>query len=318
MNCFPLAREVTCMLNNFLQWRLAPNDIAPNIFDSYAYLVAKKEESLFEKIGEKFRFISIANIKMDTPQLKRLAFSAVCWKQKDILESSTEILRCRIPVDDKFYEDLLFYAITRNDGEAVNAVASAIPEPKYKVVSALRDTAALVTEGLISQLAKAAKVTPKDLVLEKVVSEFPSYRMVHHFASTTNAGSFKNVLLFLPRDSVFFTELLDDLERNVLMWAVSSKEVLNQILNRAKWQKDHAALLKQKDSKGWSCLRHACHVNNLAVVKTLIEETDFSHSWRQDVDAENVTLIEFFDKFKIFHIKEYLSKLPKSQGTPFG
>ena len=315
VNCFPLAREVARMLNNFLRWRPAPNDVAPNVFDSYAYLVAKKEEMF--KREEQFHLISIAYSEMDTPQLKRLAFNAVCWMKKKILRVSTETLRCRIPVDDKFYEDLLFYAITRNDDYAVVVVASVIPEPQSKVVSALRNTSSFVTAWLISELAKAAKITPKDLLLKKV-PEFPSYTMVHHFASTTNAESFQMVLFFLPRDSVSFTssKLLDDLKRNVLMWAVSSKKVLVQILKRARWQKDLEALLKQKDSKGWSCLRHACHVHNLAVVKTLIEETTyFRHSWRQDVDVENVTLIEFLEKFKIFHIKEYFSKLSKSHGT---
>ena len=302
------------MLNNFLRWRPAPNDVAPNVFDSYAYLVAKNE-NLFESIEEQFHLRNIAYAEMDTLQLERLAFNAVCWNQEDILKNSTKILRCRVPVDDKFYHDLLFYAITRNDGEAVNDVASVSPELESKVVSALRDAAAFVTEGIIIQLAKLAKITPKDLVLKKVVPEFPSYRMVHHFASTTNAGTFLHVLLFLPRDSVFFTstEFLDNLQRNVLMWAVSSKEVLVQILERAKRQKDFEALLKQKDCKVWSCLRHACHVHNLAVVKTLIGKTDFFNSWREDLDVENVPLIEFVDNFKIFHIKDYLLKLSTSQ-----
>ena len=85
------------------------------------------------------------------------------------------------------------------------------------------------------------------------------------------------------------------------------------VLNRAKGQGDLPKLLKLRDVYGWTCLRWACRVDNLKVIKALIFH---GADWANDIDNEGRTLIHLVSTFGFAQILQYFLTLDMKQPEP--
>ena len=85
------------------------------------------------------------------------------------------------------------------------------------------------------------------------------------------------------------------------------------VVNRAKAQNDLAKLLTLRDIYGWTCLRWACRVDNLKVIKALIfDGADLAN----DIDDEGRTLIHLVSTFGHAQILQYFLTLDMKQPEP--
>ena len=85
------------------------------------------------------------------------------------------------------------------------------------------------------------------------------------------------------------------------------------VVNRAKAQNDLAKLLTLRDVYGWTCLRWACRVDNLKVIKSLISH---GADWAHDVDDEGRTLIHLVSTFGHAQILQHFLTLDLKQPEP--
>ena len=85
------------------------------------------------------------------------------------------------------------------------------------------------------------------------------------------------------------------------------------VVNRAKGQGDLPELLKLRDVYGWTCLRWACRVDNLKVIKALIFH---GADWVNDIDNEGRTLIHLVSIFGHAQILQYFLTLEMEQPEP--
>ena len=143
--------------------------------------------------------------------------------------------------------------------------------------------------------------------------------LIHKYAYGSNQDSFKVLLDFLPEDLVWFSEdrLLDRCLQNPLMTAIGNTTAFVMITQRAKRQGELVTLLARRDVFEWSCLRWACRVDNLTVVKALIENKDKSLDWTVDLDPDGRTLIHLVCAVGHTHILRYLLTLDEKQPEPF-
>ena len=84
-------------------------------------------------------------------------------------------------------------------------------------------------------------------------------------------------------------------------------------MNRAKRQGDLAKLLTLRDIYGWTCLRWACRIDNLKVIKALIFH---GADWADDIDNEGRTLIHLVSTFGHAQILQYFLTLDMKQPEP--
>ena len=73
-------------------------------------------------------------------------------------------------------------------------------------------------------------------------------------------------------------------------------------------------LLNLKDIFGWSCLRWACRIGNLTVIKKLLF---LRVDWTNDLDPEGRTVLHALSAFGHAHIVEYFIKLDSKHQEPF-
>ena len=312
LHCFPWGHEIVHMLNKFLTWRPASRSEV-NIFNSPSFFSgvgSTKEErmKLLEGIEMDLRSTDLAFDTMDTSKLKSLALSAVVWNQTALFDEVFERLRDILSLDDEFFAELLYHAIALNEIEYVEKIVENIAMKESRIFCLLKQTAPFIDEAIFSKLVTSVRI-PSDVFLMQNLSEEPFQTLIHYFASTATPQCFMKLLSLLPEKTVKFSafNLQDDLGRNVLMSAVCNSEVFHLILNRAEQQGDLYVLLSQKDSKGWSCLRHACNADNIDVVKLLVRE--YSFNYKDDVDSRDVQLMDFVQTLGRNHIKNFLSRL---------
>ena len=311
LSCFHWGREIGHMLNKFLAWRPALNSEV-NIFNSSSFFFgidSTKDETLklLESIDMDLRRTDVA-VDTDTTKLKNLALSAVVWNQMVLVDEVFQRLKNIPPSDDEFFAELLHHAIVLNEIEYVEKVVEVIANRELRIVCPLKQTAPFIHEEMFCKLVTSVRMPP-DLFLKQNLSEEPFQTLIHYFASTATAQCFTNLLHFLPLQKVKFSSLnlQDDLGRNVLMSAVCNSENFQLILNRAKQQGDLHALISQKDSKGWSCLRHACYADNIDVVKLLVR--DYSINYINDIDSREVQLMDFVQFSGRYNIRNFRSRL---------
>ena len=296
LGCFPWGHEIVHMLNKFLAWRPAFKSEV-NIFNSSSFfceieVTKEQKEKLLEGKELGLRSTNLAFDTLSTTTLKNLAYSAVDWNQMILFDEIFQRLKIKLSLDDDFFAELLHHAIVLNEIEYVERVVETIANRESRIFCLLKRTAPFIDEEMFCNLVKSVRM-PSDLFLMQNVSEEPFQTLIHYFASTATTQCFTKVLDFLPKQKVKFSafNLQDDLGRNVLMSAVCNSETFRLILDRAKQQGDLDVLLSQKDSRGWSCLRHACHADNIDVVKLLVR--DYSFNYINDVDSREVQLMDF-------------------------
>ena len=340
VRCLPWGLEIVHMLNKFLSWRPALRSEV-NIFSSPSFFcgnVATKEErvKLLEGIAMDLRSTNLKFDEMDTTKLKNVAFSAVTWNQMALFDEVFQRLKDILSLHDDYFVELLHHAIVLNEIEYVGKVVKTIWNKESRIFCLLKQTAPFIDEAIFSKLVTSVCI-PSDVFLTQNLSKEPFQTMIHYFASTATTQCFEKLLSFLPKRSVNFSafNLQDDLGRNVLTSAVCNSEIFQMILNRAEqqdsWRRNMLisavsepetfhlilnragqqdeldVLLSQKDSKGWSCLRHACNADNIDVVKLLVRK--YSFNYKDDVDSEGVPLIDFAQVLGRNHIKNFLSRL---------
>ena len=263
-------------------------------------------EEILEKVDPKLRSMELNFEKMDIPNLKVIAFNAVCWNQKALLTEITQFLKAQNPRDEEFFVDFLLYAISRENLEITKSVLSSIPSSESSIRKALIKSASFITADMFDIiLMESVQLTeiPAETLLSQRLPDFPFQTLTHQLASTASSEVFERVLNFFPqRVSFSSASFLDDLGKIILMWAVSDVSVVKMILQRAQQQDDLDTLLLQKDIDGWSCLRHAFFIG------------EYSFPCRRDVDLGNMTLLEYVETMDTTFIKEFLtSVLPKPQ-----
>ena len=300
LTCFPWAEEIVNMLNNFMRWRPSTDDFSRNIFKHESYLLVKNSansEEVLEKVDPQLRSTELNFEKMEIPNLKVIAFNAVCWKQKALLKEITQFLKTKIPRDEDFFVDLSQYAISRENLEVAESVLSSIPSSESNIRKVLVKSATFITADMFDKiLNESVQLTeiPAQTFLLQRLPDFPFQTWTHQLESTASHEVFERVLNFLPPSVSFSsTSFLDDLGMNILMWAVCNTSIVGMILKRALEQDDFETLLRQKDVNGWSLLRHACYVDNLKVANFLIVEKSFP--WSNDMDLGNTTLLEYVE-----------------------
>ena len=143
--------------------------------------------------------------------------------------------------------------------------------------------------------------------------------LIHKYAHGATQDCFKVILDRLPEHLVKFSDesLQDNFGQNPLMTAIGNTGSFFLITERAKKQGDLKKLLAHKDKFGWTCLRWACRVDNLKVVKTLIENADMLMDWSSDLDAQGRTLIHLLSEVGHTHVLRYLLTLDRKQEEPF-
>ena len=310
-SCFPWGHEIVRMLNEFLAWRPALKSKV-NIFSLSSFFcenVATKEErvELLEGVEMDLRKTNLDFDKMDTAKLKNLALSAVAWNQMVLFDEVLQRLKIELSLDDDFFAELLNHAIVFNDIEYVETVVETIGNRESRIFYLLKQTAPFIDEEMLCKLVTSVDM-PSDVFLMSNLPEEPFQTLIHYFASTATTQCFTKLLSFLPERTAKFSDfnLQDDLGRNVLMYAVCNLEIFQLILNRVEQQDDLNVLFSQKDSKGWSCLRHACNVDNIDVVQLLVRNYSFDH--KDDVDSRDVQLMDFVQNLGRNHIKNFLSR----------
>ena len=308
---FPWGHEIVHMLNKFLAWRPALSS-GVNIFIAPSFLCgneAIKEEriKLLESIEMDLRSTKFAFDTMDTTKLKSLALSAVTWHQMVLFDAVFRRLKNILSLDDDFFAELLHHAILLNEIEYVEKIVENIAMRESRIICLLKQTAPFIDGAIFSKLVISVRI-PSDVLLMQNLSEEPFQTLIHYCASTATPQCFIKLLSLLPEKTVKFSafNLQDDLGRNVLMSAVCNSEIFQLILERAEQQGDLDVLLSQKDSKGWSCLRHACNADNIDVVKLLVR--DYSFNYKDDVDWREIPLIDFVQTLGRNHIKKFLSR----------
>ena len=85
------------------------------------------------------------------------------------------------------------------------------------------------------------------------------------------------------------------------------------VVRRAKGQGELAELLTLRDVYGWTCLRWACRVDNLKVIKALIFH---GADWANDIDNEGRTLIHLVSTFGHAQILQYFLTQEMKQPEP--
>ena len=312
VRCFPWGLEIVHMLNKFLSWRPALRSEV-NIFNSPSFFsgvgsTKKERMRILEGIEMDFRRTDLAFDTMNTAKFKSLALSAVVWNQMALFDEVFQRLRVILSLDDDFFAELLHHAIVLNEIEYVEVVVETIAKRESRIFCLLKQTAPFIDGAIFSKLVTSVRI-PSDAFLMQNLSEEPFQTLIHYFASTATAQCFDKLLSFLREGTVKFSafNLQDDLGRNVLMSAVCNSEIFQLLLNRAEQQGDLDVLLSQKDSKGWSCLRHACKADNIDVVKLLVRNYSFNH--KDDVDSGGVQLMDFVQTLGRNHIKVFLSRL---------
>ena len=85
-------------------------------------------------------------------------------------------------------------------------------------------------------------------------------------------------------------------------------------MEREKTHGDLEKLLSHKDIFGWSCLRWACRIGNLTVIKKLLFQ---GVDWTNDLDPERRTILHSLSAFGHAHIVEYFVKLDSKHQEPF-
>ena len=312
LHCFPWGNEIVQMLNKFLTWRSVSRSEV-NIFNSTSFFFgidSTKEErvKLLEGIDMDLRSTDVAVDTMDTAKLKNLALSAIAWDEMVLFDEVFRRLKDILSLEDDFFVELLYHAVVLNDIEYMEIVVETIWNRESRIFCLLKQTAPFIDEAIFSKLVTSVRI-PSDVFLMQNLSEEPFQTLIHYFASTATAQCFTKLLSVLPKETFQFSafNLQDDLGRNVLMSAVCNSEKFQMILNRAEQQGDLDVLLSQKDSKGWSCLRHACNADNIDVVKLLVRNYSFNH--KDDVDSREIPLIDFVRTLGRNHIKKFLSRL---------
>ena len=312
LRCFPWGHEIVHMLNKFLSWRPALRSEV-NIFIAPSFLCgneAIKEEriKLLESIEMDLRSTKFAFDTMDTSKLKNLALSAVTWHQMVLFDEVFQLLKNILLLDDDFFAELLHHAIVLNEIDYVEKVIESIANRESRIFCLLKQTAPFIDEAMLYKLVTSVRI-PSDVFLTQNLSEEPFQTLIHYFASTATAQCFKKLLSFLPERAVKFSafNLQDELGRSVLMSAVCNSEIFQLILNRAEQQGDLDVLLSQKDSKGWSCLRHACNADNIDVVKLLVKKYSLNYII-DDVNSGGVQLMDFVQTLGRNYIKKFLSR----------
>ena len=311
LNCFPWGYEIVQMLNKFLAWRPVSRSEV-NIFNSPSFFFGSdstKEErvKLPKGIDMDLRSTDVVVDTMDTAKLKNLALSAVVWNQMALFDEVFQRLKDILSLDNDFFVELLYHAVVLNEIEYVDKIVETIWNEESRIFCLLKQTAPFSDEAMLFKLVTSVRI-PSDLFLTQNLSEEPFQTLIHYFASTATAQCFTKLLSLLPERAVKFSafNLQDDLGRNVLMSAVCNSEIFQLILNRAEQQGDLDLFLSQKDSQGWSCLRHACNADNIDVVKLLVR--DYSFNYKDDVDWREIPLIDFVQTLGRNHIKKFLSR----------
>ena len=143
--------------------------------------------------------------------------------------------------------------------------------------------------------------------------------LLHKYAHGSSVDISEVVLEHLPEDILWFSEdrFLDNRLQNPLMTAIGNTDAFVKITQRVNRQGDLHRLLAHRDIFGWSCLRWACRVDNLKVVKALIENKDKSLDWTADLDPDGRTLIHLVRAVGHAHILRYLLTLDAKQPEPF-
>ena len=118
----------------------------------------------------------------------------------------------------------------------------------------------------------------------------------------------------MPEDLVWFR---DNCLQNPLMPAICNTEAFAKITQRAERHGDLVSLLAHRDIFGWSCLRWACRVDNLKVVKALIHDKDESLDWPAGLDPDGRTLIHLVCAVGHAHILRYLLTIDEKQSERF-
>ena len=106
---------------------------------------------------------------------------------------------------------------------------------------------------------------------------------------------------------------LDKYKNYKIYWNCFEFKTFQVVVNRAKGQGDLPELLKLRDVYGWTCLRWACRVDNLKVIKALIFH---GADWVNDIDNEGRTLIHLVSTFGHAQILQYFLTLEMEQPEP--
>ena len=312
LRCFPWGHEIVHMLNKFLKWRPASSSQV-NIFNSPSFFsgIDSTKETRLKLLGRiklGLRSTHLAFDTLGTTKLKNLALSAIAWDEMVLFDAVFRRLKDILSFDDAFFAELLHHAIVLNEIEYAEKVIETIANRESKIFCLLKRTASFIDDEMFCKLMTSVRI-PSNMFLMQNLSEEPFHTLIHYFASTATAQCFTKLLSLLPEKTVKFSafNLQDDLGRNVLMSAVCNSEIFQMILSRAEQQGDLDVLLSQKDSKGWSCLRHACHADNIDVVQLLVRDYLFNH--KDDVDSREVHLMDFVQILRRNHIKNFLSRL---------
>ena len=309
LTSFSWAPETAHMLNSFLKWRqstqLSRNVLDANHFIFMQHYTTEERNKILERIEPDFRTTNFPVNKMENEKLKKLGFSAACWNQNDMLEMILKELEEKISWNDNFYDEILYFSVVFNDIDTMRVVNNSCLTNDSRILSLILNTAAFISPEMFLELVLSIGIHPEAFVMKTVDSEtFTLYRL----AGAVSYECFAQLLQLLSEDIKFSSfDLQDKKEKNILMWAVTNTEIFELILERSQKQRDAAKLIRQKDSSGWSCLRHACQVENMEVVKLLIE--NHSVNWLFDVDEENEDLYNFVQRVKLFSILEYLDHI---------
>ena len=94
-----------------------------------------------------------------------------------------------------------------------------------------------------------------------------------------------------------------------------SVENCKLILEREERQGSLLKLLSPRDKFGWSCLRWACRMGNLQLMKQLLFH---GMDWVSDLDPDGKTLLHLICALGHNHILNYLLNLDSKQEEPFG
>ena len=235
------------------------------------------------------------------------------------------------PTDIRFtYADWI-HKLTRGNADQIANIISLYDSQKIEKI--VRNGLSVISRVDRTEILRNAVLLIPDKsflhIMQKFALNFPEVftkelvddgsTLLHKYALGSSKHIFEVILEHLPEDQVWFSEdrLLDNCLQNPLMTAIGNTNAFVMITQRAKRQGDLVSLLAHRDVFGWSCLRWACRVDNLKVVKALIGNKDKSLDWTADLDPDGRTLIHLVCAVGHTHILRYLLTLDEKQPEPF-
>ena len=136
-------------------------------------------------------------------------------------------------------------------------------------------------------------------------------KIIFHVLYSKSADCFGKIIQhYLKTDRIRLCErpYLDELGRNILMYATSSTDHFKKLIELCDGE-DLKILLNQKDKNGHNCFVHACLFDNKEVMKILLEK--FDNNWVASTTKEG-SIFSILATKESIQILEYLFDQRKS------